>query len=53
VGVAVIIGWLVSIGRKLQILDDLQSATTKIKHNIKVVSDFLIKKAGVEFNHEE
>jgi len=31
------------VGRKLQILDDLQSTVNKIKSNIKVVSDYLVK----------
>jgi hypothetical protein len=52
IGIAVIVGWLVSIGRKLQVLDDLQETTNKIKHNVKVMSDFLIKNAA-NFNHTE
>ncbi|HVO28586.1 MAG TPA: hypothetical protein VMT81_01220 [Candidatus Paceibacterota bacterium] len=52
VGIAVTVGWLVSIGRKLEILDNLQETTAKIKHNVKVVSDFLIKNAA-NFNHTE
>jgi hypothetical protein len=51
-GIAVVCGWLVVIGRKLQILDNLQETTQKIKHNVKVVSDFLIKNAA-NFNHTE
>jgi len=41
IGVTAIVGCLVYIGRKIQILDDLKITTNKIKANVKVVSDFL------------
>ncbi len=43
VGVSSIIAALVYIGRKLQILDDLRATVHKIKVNVKVVSDYLVK----------
>lgn len=46
IGIPVIIAGLIYIGRKLQILDDLQKTTNKIKTNIKIVSDFLVKNAS-------
>ena len=46
------LGWIIWVGRKLQVLDDLQATSEKIKHNVKVISDFLIAKAG-DFNHSE
>ncbi len=42
---------LLLIGRKLQILDELKITTDKIKANLKVVCDFLIRKAN--FNPAE
>lgn len=42
IGITVIAGALLYIGRKLQILDDLKKTVDKIKTNVKVVSDFLI-----------
>ena len=42
----------VYIGRKLQILDELRETVEVIKHNLKVVTDFLIKKFP-DFNHED
>jgi hypothetical protein len=53
VGIAVVCGWLVSIGRQLQVLDDVKTTTEKIKYNVKVVSDYLIKHGGGKFNSAE
>ncbi len=52
IGIPTIIGGCIYIGRKLQILDTLQKTTDKIKHNIKVVADCLVK-APVQFDHEK
>jgi len=52
VGVASILGAFIYIGRKLQVLDDLTSTTSKIKTNVKVISDFLTT-ASADFNHTE
>ena len=38
-----IIGF-VYIGRKLQILDDIKGTIDKMKHNVKIIADFLTKK---------
>lgn len=43
IGVASVVGGLIYIGRKLQILDDLNATTKKIKVNVKVISDFLTR----------
>ncbi len=40
------------VGKKLQILDELKDTVDVIKHNLKVVTDFLIKKFP-DFNHED
>lgn len=47
--VSVIVG-CIFIGRKLQILDDLQKTMEKIKTNIKIACDALIKSEVIEFN---
>ena len=52
IGVASVITGLIYIGRKLQILDDLKITTGKIKCNLKVVSDHLIRSSAV-FNPSE
>jgi hypothetical protein len=52
VGIPTIIGALIYIGRKLQILDDLKDSSLKIKHNVKVICDALIKSESVDFDHE-
>ena len=44
VGVPVIAGCLIYIGRKLQILDDLNGTVEKIKYYVKGIADFLTKK---------
>ena len=52
IGVAAIIGGLIYIGRKLQVLDDLQTTIEKVKVNVKVISDYLTI-ASKDFNHKE
>jgi hypothetical protein len=42
VGFSATCGGLIYIGRRLQILDALQSDMGKVKHNLKAVADFLI-----------
>ena len=39
-------------GRKLQILEDIQVTMEKIKHNLKVVTDHLIR-TNKDFNHQD
>lgn len=43
VGVPAIVVALVYIGAKLHLLDSLEKSTEKIKHNMKVVSDYLTR----------
>lgn len=52
IGVPAIVGSLIYIGRKLQILDDLKTTTHKMKWNLKVISDFLISN-NKNFNSKE
>ncbi len=44
---------LIYIGRRLQILDELKKTSETIKHNVKVVSDFLTKKSNLYFDPSE
>lgn len=41
--IPVMLGAFIYIGRKLQILDSLEASMEKVKHNVKVVSDYLTK----------
>jgi hypothetical protein len=43
VGIPAMIGCSVYIGKKLQILVQLKETSEKIKHNLKVVTDFLVQ----------
>ena len=52
IGVATTVGGLIYIGRKLQILDDLKNVIDKVKGNLKVISDFLIRD-NKNFNSSE
>ena len=52
VGIPATIGGLIYIGRKLQILDDLKNVIDKVKGNLKVISDFLIRD-NKNFNSSE
>ena len=52
VGIASVLAAFIYIGKKLQILEDLQKTTGKIKINVKVISDYLTS-ASVDFNHTE
>lgn len=52
IGVVSVIGGLIYIGRKLQILDDLKITTDKIKANVKIVGDFLARD-NANFNSAE
>lgn len=47
IGLVVVLGACVHIGRKLQMLDDVKSSMGKIKNNVAIVTNFLIK------NHEK
>jgi len=51
IGVTAIIGGLIYIGRKLQILDTLEATMEKMKGNLNVVCNHLIKK--LEFDPSE
>ena len=44
VGFSAMAGGFIYVGRKLQILDDLVDTTEKIKHNVKIIADFLTAK---------
>jgi hypothetical protein len=44
VGFSAMVGGFIYVGRKLQILDDLVDTTEKIKHNVKIIADFLTSK---------
>jgi hypothetical protein len=52
IGVPAIVIALIYIGRKLQILDDLQKTIGRIKLNLKVIGDFLTRNHS-EFNPTE
>lgn len=52
IGIPTIIAALVYIGRKLQILDGLEETVGKIKCNLKVVSDYLVRYQS-KFNPSE
>lgn len=43
IGIVALAGMLVYIGRKLQILDDLQETFKEMEGNIKLIADRLIK----------
>lgn len=43
IGVPTMAAALIGIGRKLQILDAVEASTGKMKHNMKVVCDFLTR----------
>lgn len=53
IGIPTLIVAFINIGRKLQILDDLEKTVEKIKHNVKIISDFLTKKSALHFNPDE
>lgn len=50
IGIPVIAGALLYIGKKLQILNELKKTSETIKHNVKVISDFLTKKSSLHFD---
>ncbi len=52
VGVPSVLGSVLYLGRKLQILDSLDDTTRTIKHNLTVVTNFLIKH-NQEFDSSE
>lgn len=43
VGIPAIVLALIFIGKKLQVLDTLEKSADKIKHNLKVVGDYLMR----------
>lgn len=52
IGILGILGAFIYIGKKLQLLDDLNTTTGKIKLNVKVIGDYLTS-ANADFNHTE
>ena len=52
IGIPAIVAALIYIGRKLQILDDLQKTIDRMKLNLKVIGDFLTRNHS-EFNPTE
>ncbi len=52
IGLVVVLSACVYIGRKLQILDDLKYSVGKIKNNVTIITNFLIKQHG-EFDSTE
>lgn len=52
-GLVVFAGWMIVLGRKLQTLDNIAATVEKIKSNLKVVSDCLVKSEDIEFNPSE
>jgi len=45
IGVPATVGGLIYIGKKIQVLDDLKITVDKIKHNVTVIINFLMKNA--------
>jgi hypothetical protein len=52
IGLATTIIGFIYVGRKLQVLDDLVETVEKMKHNLNVISVFLVKKFS-DFNYED
>lgn len=52
IGILAILSAFLYIGRKLQILDDLKYSVGKIKNNVTIITNFLIKNHG-EFDSTE
>lgn len=50
IGTVTILSTLVYIGKKLQVLSDLQRTMSKVKNNLKVIADALIT-AKIDFDH--
>ena len=52
IGVPSIIGAFIYVGKKLQVLEDLKISVDKMKHNLSVVCNFLIKNSD-DFSSSE
>ena len=52
IGIVAIFGAFIYIGKKLQILDNLNTCIEKVKNNLFVISNYLIKN-HYKFNHSE
>jgi len=50
IGIPIIAGALIYIGKKLQVLTELKRTSETIKHNVKVISDFFTKKSSLHFD---
>ncbi len=50
IGIPVLVGFFIDLGRKMQVLDDLKNTTDKIKHNIKTISDRMIADPNMGFD---
>lgn len=44
IGIPAILGCFLYVGRRFQILDDLKEDMDKVKHNVKIIADFLTAK---------
>lgn len=44
IGIPTILGCFLYMGRKFQVLDDLKEDLEKVKHNVKLIADFLTRK---------
>lgn len=53
IGIPIIAGALLYIGKQLHILSELKKTSDTIKHNVKVISDFLAKKSSFHFDTSE
>jgi hypothetical protein len=52
IGFSAVFAAFIYVGKKLQVLDELQVTTSKIKVNLKIVSDHLTSNSK-DFNHKE
>lgn len=52
IGIPTIVGMLIYIGKKLQLLEDLRRDVAKIKTNLRIVTDHLTSNSS-DFNHRE
>ena len=50
IGIPAVVVSLIYIGRKIQVLDDMQKTIEKIKNNVKVMSDSLIQSELSDFD---
>jgi len=53
IGIPTMVIVLIYIGKQLHILTELKKTSETIKHNVKVILDFLAKKASFHFDTSE